>query len=205
MSYGTQGSSNLPTYDCCKYSQDLQQSTDPLKYQLYFGTGENCNKCIYKKAWFKQDPTIVNIESELRNQTRPLSECSMFKYNPNCSSPNCINTFDPNAPKILSPSLCPIVYNNIPRPTGPGYTVPNQNICNQESFRQLNDEKRFNGYNDFYGPDGRQYANLNTFLNTCSNQPLYEGGFQQVPISNLIPENIQSVKSAPEFMDRESM
>ena len=35
MSYPTQGASNRQIYDCCAYSQSLQQSVDPLQYQLY--------------------------------------------------------------------------------------------------------------------------------------------------------------------------
>lgn len=131
MSYSTQGASNRQIYDCCAYAQALQQSVDPLQYDLYFGAVENCNKCIDKQAWFKQDRQIVDIESDLWNITRPLTRCDGYKYNPNCKTgPNCVSTFDPNAPRILSPSLCPIVYNNIPVQTNPGYTVPDPaNIC----------------------------------------------------------------------------
>ena len=64
MSYAGIGASNKPLYDCCEYAQDLQQSVEPLSYQMYFGKEENCNKCIENKVWFKQDPTLVNIESE---------------------------------------------------------------------------------------------------------------------------------------------
>ena len=131
MSYSTQGSSNRQVYDCCAYAQQLQQSVDPLQYQLYFGAQENCTKCIDKKAWFRQDTEIVNIESDLLNLTRPLSKCDQYKYNPNCkTSGECISTFAPNVPRILSPSLCPIVYNNIPVNQNPGYTMPNTDICN---------------------------------------------------------------------------
>ncbi len=206
MSYGTQGSSNLPTYDCCNYAQDLHLSTAPLQHQLYFGAEENCNRCIYDKMWFRQDPTIVDVESELRNQTRPLSNCNALKYNPNCPPPkNCISTFSPNAPVVIPPNMCPIVYNNIPRPTGPGYSLPNQNICPKESFRQLNNERKLNGYNDFYGADGNQYADLNVFLNSCSNKPLYQGGFQQVRVNNLVSSNMGPVQPAPENLDQENM
>ena len=115
MSYSTQGASNRQVYDCCKYAQDLKQSVDPLQYNLYFGAQENCSKCIDKKAWFKQDTEIVDVESELWNITRPLSDCDQYKYNPSCqTSDSCISTFASNVPRILSPSLCPIVYNNIP-------------------------------------------------------------------------------------------
>ena len=73
MSYPTQGASNRQIYDCCAYAQSLQQSVDPMQYQLYFGAHENCSKCIDKRAWFKQDREIVDIESDLWNINRPLS------------------------------------------------------------------------------------------------------------------------------------
>ena len=62
MSYSTQGASNRQVYDCCKYAQDLKQSVDPLQYNLYFGAQENCSKCIDKKAWFRQDKEVVDVE-----------------------------------------------------------------------------------------------------------------------------------------------
>lgn len=181
MSYSTQGSSNRQEYDCCKYAQDLQQSVDPLSYQLYFGAHESCSKCIDKKVWFKQNPEIVDIESDLQNRTRPLSDCDGYKYNPNCKTgPNCISTFAPNAPRILSPSLCPIVYNNIPIQTNPGYSVPNpQAICTGNNYRHPDDIKR---YQQPYSLPGNidTPENVYMFLNTCSNQPLYQGGYEKV-------------------------
>lgn len=185
MSYSTQGASNRQIYDCCNYAQTLQQSVDPLQYNLYFGAGENCSKCIDKKAWFKQDRQIVDIESELRNQTRPLSRCDFLKYNPNCkTSDSCISTFDPNVPRILSPSLCPIVYNNIPTQTSPGYTVPSPNICGgKDEWRRADDINTYKAYQEsnqaILGNSDRP-ENVFMFLNTCNSQPLYNGSMERV-------------------------
>ena len=186
MSYSTQGASNRQIYDCCAYAQALQQSVDPLQYDLYFGAVENCNKCIDEKAWFKQDKEIVDIESDLRNITRPLTRCDGYKYNPNCKTgPNCVSTFDPNAPRILSPSLCPIVYNNIPIQTNPGYSVPDPaNIClvknnyrnpeNTDTFEQY-----IEGNNTILG-NNADPQNVFMFMNTCANKPLYNGAMEKV-------------------------
>lgn len=123
------GFSNRQIYDNCNYQKDLNESTSPLSYQLYFGKFENCNKCIHDKYWVKQD--LVDIESELRNQNRPLSKCDQYKYSPSCKkSGTCISTFDKTVPVVLSPEVCPIVYNNIPKQTSPGYRLPNTNVCN---------------------------------------------------------------------------
>lgn len=127
-----QGSSNRQIYDNCSYAQWAHASTEPLQYQLYMGKNENCGKCRYKEQfWHPYD--LVDVESELRNQTRPVSRCGMYKYNPNCKmSKECFSTFDKNVPVVLAPECCPIVFNNIPKRTNPGYTLPDPNICGVE-------------------------------------------------------------------------
>lgn len=186
MSYSTQGASNRQIYDCCAYAQALQQSVDPLQYDLYFGAVENCNKCIDKKAWFKQDREIVDIESDLWNITRPLTKCDGYKYNPNCKTgPNCVSTFDPNAPRVLSPSLCPIVYNNIPIQNNPGYTVPNPaNIClAKNDYRKAEDVDTFSQWsegNKAILGNNADPQNVFMFMNACANKPLYNGEEEKV-------------------------
>jgi hypothetical protein len=184
MSYSTQGASNRQIYDCCDYAQTLQQSVDPLQYNLYFGQGENCSKCIDKKAWFRQDRQIVDIESELRNQTRPLSRCDFLKYNPNCkTSDSCISTFDQDIPRVLSPSLCPIVYNNIPIQTSPGYTVPDPNICPDDVWTRadsVNTYKSYNIQNNAIMGNSDRPENVFMFLNSCNEKPLYQGSMETV-------------------------
>jgi hypothetical protein len=203
MSYPTQGASNRQIYDCCAYAQSLQQSVDPLQYQLYFGAQENCSKCIDKKAWFKQDREIVDIESDLSNRTRPLSKCDQYKYNPNCkTSPMCTSTFDPNVPKILSPSLCPIVYQNIAKQDTPGYTVPNPNVCgartggNWTEADSVNTYKSYDRNNMNILANSRQNEDVYLFLNNCNQQPLYNGSMEKVK-----PFFLNTYNSAPVEMD----
>ena len=207
MSYSTQGASNRQIYDCCAYAQALQQSVDPLQYDLYFGAVENCNKCIDKKAWFKQDREIVDIESDLRNITRPLTKCDGYKYNPNCKTgPNCVSTFDPNAPRILSPSLCPIVYNNIPVQTSPGYTVPNPgNVClSNNDYRKADNVDTFEQFvqgNKTILGNNADPQNVFMFMNSCANKPLYQGELEKVNpymlntnYSQTIPGSVQNTQ-----------
>jgi hypothetical protein len=125
------GSSNRQIYDNCNYQKALYESTSPLSYLLYQGKFENCGKCIYDK--FYTPYGLVDIETELRNQTRPLSNCDQFKYNPNCKrSGLCMSTFDKDVPVVFAPEVCPIIYNNIPKVTHPGYTLPDENFCLSE-------------------------------------------------------------------------
>jgi hypothetical protein len=199
MSYATQGSSNRSIYDCCAYSQYLEQNVGPLYHQMYFGAQENCSKCIDKKAWFKQDAEIVDIESDLTNRTRPLTRCDSYKYNPNCEAgPNCISTFDPNAPKILSPSLCPIVYNNIPVTTSPGYKIPPTDICRGKN--EYTEVDSVNTYEDYMNTtrkvldDSNEDQDVYMFMNTCSNKPLYQGKMEEVSPYYLNTYKSQSLK-----------
>lgn len=124
------GGFNRLSYDSCAYDQQLHDSTSPFDYQMYGGKFENCDKCIVDKFYLKQDPALVDVESELRNITRPYSKCNNLKYSPNCKkSGMCTSTFDKSVPIVPVPEVCPIVFNNIPRQTSPGYTVPSRNIC----------------------------------------------------------------------------
>jgi hypothetical protein len=122
------GSFNRTSYDNCGYQKYLMESTSPLAYNLYQGAHENCNKCLYDKFWTPYQ--LVDIETELKNITRPLSKCDQFKYTPGCKrSGLCLSTFDRSVPVVPAPEVCPVVYNNIPRYTSPGYKLPNPNFC----------------------------------------------------------------------------
>ncbi len=126
------GSSNRLIYDNCSYQKQLYESTSPLAYQLYQGKHESCQKCLYDKFWTPYQ--LVDIETELRNQTRPLSHCDQFKYSPNCKrSGLCLSTFDKTVPVVFAPEVCPIIYNNIPKQTHPGFNLPDDNFCIRSS------------------------------------------------------------------------
>ena len=130
MNSGSNGSFNRQMYDTCNYQKRIYESTSPLAYQLYFGKQENCNKCQYDNFYVRYQPEIVDAESELKNITRPLSECDQFKYSPSCKrSGLCMSTFDKTVPVVLAPEVCPIVYNNIPKWTTPGYKLPSADVC----------------------------------------------------------------------------
>lgn len=122
------GSSNRIKYDSCEYQKSLYESTKPLSYYIYEPKYESQTKCVHDKFYRKYD--LVDVESELRNITRPMSKCSQYKYNPNCKkNESCTSTFDNTVPIVMAPELCPIVKNNIPKTTNPGYSIPNENIC----------------------------------------------------------------------------
>ncbi len=116
-----QGASNRLVYDECAYAQKMSDSTSPFQYRTYMGAYENSEKCKYDKFWKPFDPEIVDVESELRNITRPATKCANLKYNPACKkSAMCTSTYDPSRPVIFNVDVCPVVFNNIPRQTSNG-------------------------------------------------------------------------------------
>ncbi len=128
------GASNRQMYDTCEYQKRLYESTASLGINLYEGKFENCSKCLYDKFWRPFD--LVDVESELKNITRPATRCPQYKYNPDCKkSKSCWSTDDPTVPVVFIPEMCPVVRNNIPKYTHPGYTVPKDNICKRQRER----------------------------------------------------------------------
>lgn len=129
MSYQVSYSSRLP-YDDCAYNKQLQESNAPYQYQMYDGKFENCNKCVFDIYTRPFDPTIVDLESELRNQTRNASNCPSKQYDPKCKkSSECTSTFDDSNPVVLAPEVCPIVTNNLIWGNDNGIRDPRPSNC----------------------------------------------------------------------------
>ncbi|ARF10586.1 hypothetical protein Hokovirus_2_113 [Hokovirus HKV1] len=130
MSLRNFGGSTQLIYDECDYRRRLCQSVTPGNYRLYFGFAENNNRCVQDKVYYKQNPMLVETESELKNIRRPLSHCNKNKYYPTCPRSNhCVSTFDKKVPVVLDQSLCPIVHNNIRKPTNNGLSLSPSNGC----------------------------------------------------------------------------
>lgn len=86
-------SSNHLCYDKCAYEKKLKQSTAPLDYNLYTGKFENTSKCRIEFGTVGGNGVslfsgnLVDLESDLRGQTRMNSQCPSTKYNPNKAKP----------------------------------------------------------------------------------------------------------------------
>ncbi len=133
------GSSNKLIYDVCNYNKRLYESTSPLAYQLYEGKHEHCGKCVANNL-FIRPMDLVDYESELRNMTRPLSNCDQYKYNPSCKqNALCTSTFSKNVPVVFTPEICFTGYNNIKKVTYPGVTSPTELICDDD-MQYLSDD-----------------------------------------------------------------
>lgn len=84
---------NRLQYDTCAYRKNLKESLNVGCYQMYGGKYDNQNKCRIEfgiiggnnVSTYKGNQ--VDLESDLRGQTRPLSLCPKHKYMPVCNQP----------------------------------------------------------------------------------------------------------------------
>jgi len=79
---------NRLIYDKCAYQQSLKESMRPGVYQTYFGKHDNKNNCRIDFGLIGGNNVsvyrgnIVDLESDLRGQTKQASLCSNKKFMP---------------------------------------------------------------------------------------------------------------------------
>lgn len=82
---------NRAMYDPCAYNKRLDQSTSVLTYKLDPNKYYNCNPCrigfgiVGGNDVSLSTCNLVDVESDLRNQTRLYSQCPERKYLPKCN------------------------------------------------------------------------------------------------------------------------
>ena len=84
---------NRLLYDKCAYEHRLYESTSPLAYNINPIAYESCSKCQMMYPGFLGTmggfgfgvgPNEIDLESDLRNQTRVNTLCPSYKYMPKC-------------------------------------------------------------------------------------------------------------------------
>ncbi len=81
-------SSNRLMYDACTYETRVKASSGPYNYALYNGKFENSSKCTIERNIIGGNHVslysgnLVDLESDLRGQTRLASKCPTRKYIP---------------------------------------------------------------------------------------------------------------------------
>ncbi len=81
-------SSNRLMYDACTYESKVKTSTGPYQYAIYNGKFENSSKCTIERNVVGGNHVslysgnLVDLESDLRGQTRLASKCPTRKYTP---------------------------------------------------------------------------------------------------------------------------
>src|SRR5438874_6223850 len=83
---------NRSRYDQCAYQKDLSQSTSSINYTLDPNKFYNCNDCRIEFGLLGGNnvsltkSNMVDLESDLFNITRQLSNCPERKYLPYCEA-----------------------------------------------------------------------------------------------------------------------
>jgi hypothetical protein len=122
-------SSNRLSYDTCAYQKSLEISTGPLEYSMYTGKYENCAKCriefgvVGGNGVSLFSGNLVDLESDLRGQTRLASLCPNTMYNPEAKNnprnlvnqPSCQMQYYPKTPVPELPGVSGCDYKNINR------------------------------------------------------------------------------------------
>jgi hypothetical protein len=83
---------NRLKYDSCAYEKKIKESVSPSHYMLDPIRFENCNKCrpefgvVGGTNVSLERKNLVDVESDLRGQTRKASQCPSQLYQPECKS-----------------------------------------------------------------------------------------------------------------------
>ncbi len=124
---------NRLIYDQCSYKKELDQSVGPLSYLLNPMKYENCNKCRNEFGLLGGanvshiKGNLVDLENDLRGQTRPNTRCPDKKYKPSktntlsfpgtgCGKPRTVDLTP-----VHLPSCQMIRYPPTPLPPPPNY------------------------------------------------------------------------------------
>jgi len=118
---------NRLTYDLCAYSKTLQQSTDPLEYNLFKGKFESCTNCPDNTNNLEFG-IRSDVESDLKGQIRVGSKCPSDKF-PLNAIPNDAVAF---TPPIVCQSIYKLTPTHLPEITNNGLkdlSSYGQNTC----------------------------------------------------------------------------
>ena len=127
-------------YDNCAFAQDTKQSTDPLELILDVTKYVHCkNICRPDTEYPPNAARLVDVESSLWGIDKLSSKCDSAKH-PFCGPNGCLLTKDPRVAPQITPYACErghvgenaVIKTNMLPSRGPGYTVPNPNVCNAQ-------------------------------------------------------------------------
>jgi len=102
---------NRLPYDSCAYAKTLQQSTEPLDYNLYRGKFESCEQC--PEGLYPNDLDFgirADVESDLKGQLRTGSKCDAEKF------PKKSNTVAEFTPMFVCESIYKLTPSNLEKP-----------------------------------------------------------------------------------------
>ena len=104
-------SSNRLIYDTAAYKSKLLENTNSMNYALYGGKFDNSSKCridfglVGGYGVSLYNGNLVDLESDLRGQTRKASLAPSSKYHPKCLSNGKNNDGLPNGSSLCMGEL----------------------------------------------------------------------------------------------------
>lgn len=114
---------NRSKYDNCSYKNELNRNVGILGYVLNINNYENAKPCRHQLGWtagnnvshIKGD--VIDLESDLRNQTRYISKCCGSVYTPSDDGFIYNDKTTPINTKPLHLNACQtIAYKSVPLP-----------------------------------------------------------------------------------------
>ncbi len=75
-------------FDPCEYSHSLKQSLGPLEHVMDVARFRHAHPCRMRQgvlggnAVSHVGASVIDVENDLRGQTRPLTQCAGYKYLP---------------------------------------------------------------------------------------------------------------------------
>ncbi len=114
---------NRTKYDNCSYKQDLKTSVDTLSHILAPYRYEHKDKCMHQLGFVGGTAVshiqgnLVDLDSELRGQTRIISRCSANQYKPTDDNLITNDKTEPiNTTMNNLPTCQAIMYRSVPLP-----------------------------------------------------------------------------------------
>jgi hypothetical protein len=119
---------NRSKYDTCSYKQNLQENVSTLSYILSPMFHEHKNKCRHQLGFIGGTSVshikgnLVDLDSELRGQTRYISKCGNNQYVPTGDGIIQNDKTPPiNTTALHLPACQSIMYRSIPLPPKMNY------------------------------------------------------------------------------------
>lgn len=156
---------NRTIYDSCDYATRLHENQNVLHYTLDTNKFYQCNQCatpfglLAGNMVSQTTDNLVDLESDLRNQTRLYSRCPTRKYRPTCDVAQCgnVNGYPCGDPKCQPPMVhmkeCTLIDYG-PRYNNKGYTLDGLNCGGTNPMMYAHNPNQFIN-NSF------KYANTN--------------------------------------------
>ena len=184
-------SSNRLSYDACAYKDSLRQSTDPLNYMLYTGKYDNSAKCRIEFGVVGGNGVslftgnLVDLESDLRGQTRLASNCSSKLYHPSEHNTHPHLSHQPSCQMQNYPTV-PISEKKAYKGCSKEYSYSNSGRGDQPQYNDEYNQENFQGHID----EEHMMKNINRNNNMNHNvHESFYGGYENEGYVNEEYEN----------------